>query len=99
VTVEASARRECHGYDPAIAPTNTKGVCVVVAKSAGHAVCQRRCDRAAPVPVPDAGRRASRAAYCAVVDAAVLEFVMQSVSAPRNSRSCYFSLSVRRVTK
>jgi hypothetical protein len=32
------------------------------------------------VPVPDVGHRASRATYCVVVDAAVLEFVVQSAS-------------------
>jgi hypothetical protein len=35
--------------------------------------CQARHDRAAPVPVLDVGRRASIAAYRAVVDAAVLD--------------------------
>jgi hypothetical protein len=51
-----------------------------VAKSAGHGVCQRRRDRTAPVLVDGGGRRASLAARCAAVDAAVLEFVMQSAS-------------------
>jgi hypothetical protein len=78
--VEGAARRVVGRYEPAIAPTNAESACVVVAKSAGHAHCQRRRDRAAPVPVPDVGHRASRATYCAVVDAAVLEFVVQSAS-------------------
>lgn len=83
VTVEGSARRVIGRYEPAIAETNAESACVVAAKSAGHAVCQRRRDRAAPVPVHHGGRRASLAACCTVADAAVLEFVMQSASRRR----------------
>jgi hypothetical protein len=78
--VEAGARRVIARYEPAISRTDAEGACVVVAKSAGHAVRQRRLDRTAPSRGRDGGRRACRAAYCAVVDAAVLAFVMQSVS-------------------
>ena len=78
--VEGAARRVIGRYEPAIAPTNAESACAVVAKNAGHAHCQRRRDRAAPVPVPDVGHPASRATYCVVVDAAVLEFVVQSAS-------------------
>jgi hypothetical protein len=76
VTVEGSAGSEFQGYDPAIKPTDSGGVCAVVAKSAGHAICQHRRDRASPVPVPDEGRRAS-------ADETVQEFVMQSASQRR----------------
>jgi hypothetical protein len=49
-------------------------------KALVNAACQRRRDRTAPVLVHDGGCRALLAAYYAVVDAAVLEFVMQSAS-------------------
>lgn len=50
--------------------------------------------------VPYRGRGASLAGYRAVVDAAVLEFVVQSATRRRHILDlCYFSLSVRRVTK
>jgi len=83
VVVERSARRVIGRYELAIAPANAESACVVVAKSAGHAVCQCRRDRTAPVLVHGGGRHASVAAYCAVVDAAILEFVMQSASRRR----------------
>jgi hypothetical protein len=78
--VEGAARRVIGRCEPAIAPTNAESACVVVAKNAGHAHCQRPRDRADPVPVPAVGHRASRATYCVVVDAAALEFVVQSAS-------------------
>jgi hypothetical protein len=81
--VEGSTRAVIGRYEPAIVPTNAESASVIVAKSAGHAVCRRRRDRTAPVLVHDEGRRAFLAAYCAVVDAAVLEYVMQSASRRR----------------
>ena len=42
--------------------------------------CRRRRVRAAPLPAPDEGRRDSRAAYCAVEDEAVREFMTKSAS-------------------
>jgi hypothetical protein len=76
--VEGRARRVIGRYEPAIAPTNGESARVAVAKSAGHAVCRRRRDRPAPVLVHHGGRRASLAASCAVMDAAVLQFVSRA---------------------
>jgi hypothetical protein len=61
-------------------PISAESACALVAKNAGHDHCERHRDRAAPVPVPDVGHRASRATYRVVVDAADLEFVVQSAS-------------------
>jgi hypothetical protein len=79
-SVEGSACRVINRHEPAIVSTNGESARVAVAKSAGHAVCQRRRDRTTLVLVDGRGRRASLAACCAAVDAAVLEFVMQSAS-------------------
>ena len=82
---DGSTRTVIGRYEPAIAPTNAESASVVVAKSAGHAVCRRRRDRTAPALVRDEARRASLAAYCAVVDAAAQEYVMQSASRRRKN--------------
>src|SRR6202012_1064125 len=88
---EGAARRVIGRSEPAIASANAERACAVVAKNAGHAHWRRRRDRTALVPVPDIGHRASRATYGVVVDASVLEFVVQS--APHRRRILDLAIS------